>query len=80
MNELLDANPLFSEPLGLMWIVVLVLVGLLARLTPAPLPVRATIVLRPPRLVPLGPGEAACASRLFGSIAADAIAKFEDWQ
>ncbi|HEY5487497.1 MAG TPA: hypothetical protein VIK06_07610 [Candidatus Limnocylindrales bacterium] len=80
MTDMTDANPLFSEPLGLLWFLALYLLSIVLRALPKASPVRATIALGPPRLVALGPGEAASASRLLGSVAADAMAELGGWQ
>ena len=75
-----DANPLFAEPLGLFTFVALIILGFLLQSMPKPAAVRVTIALGSPRLVALDPGEAASASRLLGSVAADCMAEFGRWQ
>jgi hypothetical protein len=80
MNAMTDANPLSAEPLGLFTILALIILGFLLQSMPKPAAVRATIALGSPRLVALDPGEAASASRLLGSVAADAMAELERWQ
>ncbi len=79
MIDMTDANPLFSEPLGLIWFIAIWLLARMARSRPAPIAGRATIALGPPRLVPLDPDEEVAASRLLASIAADAMAESEGW-
>lgn len=79
MSAMTDANPLSAGPLDLFTILVLVILGFLLLSMPKPAAVRATIALGTPRLVALGPGEAVSASRLLGSVAADAMAEIERW-
>lgn len=83
MNAMTDADPIFSElfpeHVGLMWFIAIFVLSLMLRRNPELLVARATIALGTPRLVPLDPGEAASASRLLGSIAAEAMAEPERW-
>lgn len=78
MAETTEAALLLAEPMGFMWFLALILLGLLARLGPRPAQARATISLAVPRLVPLGPQETVTAAHLLGAIAADALAGVED--
>lgn len=80
MNAMTDANSLFSEPLSLLTILALIILSFMLKSMPKPAPARATIALGSPRLVALDPDEAASASRLLGSVAADAMAELERWQ
>lgn len=80
MNAMTDVNPLFSEPVSLFTILAWIILGMLLQSMPKPAPVRATIALGSPRLVALDPAETASATRLLGSVAAEAMAEFECWQ
>ena len=75
-----DANPLFAGPQDLFMILFVIVLGCVLLSMPKPATVRATIALGTPRLVALGPGEAVSASRLLGSVAADALAEIERWR
>ena len=75
-----EANPLFAGPQDLFMILFLIILGCVLLSMPKPAAVRATIALGTPRLVALGPGDAVSASRLLGSVAADALAEIERWQ
>jgi hypothetical protein len=88
MNTMTDADSLFSEPMGLFTIIGLILLlfsgaleqmirEVLASAAPSRPP---TLRLGQPRLVALAPAETASASRLLGSIAAEAMAELERWQ
>jgi hypothetical protein len=86
MNTMTDANlfsselqRLFSTPIGIVVLLLLALYGIICPPAPAPRP-PARIALGVPRLVPMTQTEAASASRLLGSVAAEAMAQFEkDW-
>lgn len=80
MNAMTDANSLFSEPMSLLAVLAWIIIGFMLRTLPRPVPVPARIALGSPRLVALDPGEAALASRLLGSVAADCMAELERWR
>ena len=63
-----------------MWFIAIFVLSLMLRHNPELLAARATIALGTPCLVPLDPGGAAAASRLLGTIAADAMAEPERWR
>jgi hypothetical protein len=77
MADALEAKALFAEPLGLLWLLVILLLSV--RLGPIgkASPARPTIALASPRLVALDPDEATSAGQLLGSVAAEAMASME---
>ena len=77
MTEVLGRSTFFDEPFGFWSIVLLAIIGWLLKAMPKPAQARPTIALGSPRLVALDPAEAASASRLLGSVAAEVLA---DWQ
>jgi hypothetical protein len=80
MNGMTNATALFTEPVGLFTILAVIVLGWLLRTMPKPAPVRARISLGCPILVALDPTEMASATRLLGSVAAEAMADLERWQ
>ena len=74
MAEVLDCGELMSEPLGWLLVLVLAIVGWLVGSMPKPAAARPTIALASPRLVALDSADAASATRLLGSLAAEVLA------
>ena len=73
MTEAL-AGTFFDEPFGFWSIALLAIIGWLVGSMPKPALARPTIALASPRLVALDSAEAADASRLLGSVAAEVLA------
>ncbi len=76
-----QSPPPLPESFGLIWLIALFVLSFVLQPAPGGAAPQSMIALASPRFVALSPSEAASASRLLGSVAAEAMAQLgEDWR